>query len=201
MNQKLKKILTNAIGFFFLAFGTFSMDYAIWREKPDWVFWICYVAMVLIGFGTILKLPSLIAAQISIVGIPLLIWNIDFFYQIIFHQSLWGVTDYYFTEMLPASRFISFEHFFVVPLGLVALWFIKLNKNNFWRLSLIQISILYFAIRFFTSATENVSCVFKSCVSFIPTNQFYPVMWFGLFILMITIASVLINNLSFLHKK
>ena len=201
METKIQKWTLNVLGLFFIFFGTFSMDYAIWRTKPEWALWICYVAMVLIGFGILLRLSSLIASQLAIVGIPLLIWNIDFFYQLATRQPLWNVTNYFFSEMLPASRFISLEHFFLIPLGLYALWRIKLKTSKFWIISITQIAIIYALIYFFTRPTENVSCVFYSCVSFIPDGNLYPLTWFGLMFVMIGTMSVVLNWIFLFHSR
>jgi|SRR3989339_491434 len=201
METKTQKWTLNVLGLFFIFFGTFSMDYAIWRTKPEWALWICYVAMILIGFGILFRLPSLIASQLTIVGIPLTIWNIDFFYQFIVRQPLWNVTDYFFGEMLPASRFISLEHFFLIPLGLYALWRIKLNTNKFWIASVTQVTILYLLTFFFSRPTENVSCIFYSCISFIPDGRWYPLTWFGLMFAMIGIVSIIINSIFLFHSR
>ncbi len=196
--ERIKNIIIISLGLFFIFFGAFAIDYAIWREKPEWAFWICYVAMVLIGFGALLRLPSLIASQVAIVFMPLAVWNIDFFYQIIFGQKLWGLTDYFFGEMLPAARFISLEHFFLIPLGLLLLFMIKLNQKTFWVISAIQMALLYGIIRFFTRSTENVNCVFQSCGSTI-FNGPWPLNWLGLTVGMIAIASIVIMTIPIFH--
>lgn len=200
-SQRIKNIIITALGLFFIFFGAFAMDYAIWREKPEWAFWICYVAMIFIGLGALLRLPSLIASQVTIVAIPLAIWNIDFFYQIIFGQKLWGLTDYFFGDMLPAARFISMEHFFLVPLGLLLLYMIKLSQKTFWVISVIQVALFYGIIRLFTRSAENVNCVFRSCVSFIPNGAWYPLTSFGLMAGMIALASAVIIIIPIFHHR
>ena len=201
METKIQKWALNALGLFFIFFGTFAMDYAIWRGKPEWAFWICYVAMVLIGFGALLRLPELIASQLVIVAVPLTVWNIDFLYQIISDKRLWGVTDYFFEDMLPVARVISFEHFFLIPFGLLLLFLIKLSRKTFWLISIVQITILYGIIKFFARPAENVSCVFRSCVSFIPDGPWYPLTWFILMFTMIGVVSCLINAGTLFHNR
>ena len=199
--KKIKNITLTLLGLFFIGLGVFAMDYGIYRGNPGWVFWLCYFGMIIIGGATIIRNSYLILSQINILTFPLLFWNIDFIHFLITKQSLWEITDYFFDEMTTAARIISFEHLFLIPLGLLALYLIKINKKGAWKLSLVQLTIFFILSRFFTQIEHNVNCVFTSCWPMFPSDAWHPVRWFIIFSSMIIITHFIITHVPIFKKK
>ncbi len=202
-----RDIVLNLLGFFILAFGIFAMAYGIYRDKPDWIFWFCYIGMVLIGIGILKKDGTLIASQLNIITVYLVFWDIDFLYRLFTKESLWGITDYFFGELLIPSRIISLEHFFVLPLAFYALYRIKINSeekksllnSTHLKLSIIQLILIYFISKLITNEIFNMNCVFNSCVSFIPTTEFYPLTWFTITLGSTIIIAFMINKVKWFN--
>ena len=90
MYDKTKTILLITIGIIFLAYGLFAMGYAIYRGKPDWIFWACYVVMVIMGIGAFMRRGYLIAVGLNVVATYLIVWDIDFLYQLIFNKLFYS---------------------------------------------------------------------------------------------------------------
>ena len=196
MNKR--EVITKILGILFLFYGIFAIVYSIYRGKPDWIFWFCYISMVLIGIGALMKDGKLIAAQINLVSAYLIAWNIDFFYQLITNKPLWGITNYFFGELLFMARFISIEHFFLLPLGLFLLYELKLEKGHL-KLSLVQGTLIYILTIALTNPQYNVNCAFHSCVSFIPSEH-YQIIWYILTVISVLITSFAINKIKIFHK-
>ena len=193
MGNKIRKLinkinLLDIIGTFLFIFGIFSMIFSVFRGEPIWVFWLCYVGMIIIGIGIFMRSKVLIISQLNILTIPLLIWDIDFIYQLITGNNLWGVAGYFFNELIIFARIISLEHLFLLPLTFTALYLInkkqinkktnnklknKINLDSPWIISILQTTILYFLVKFLNDGTGNVNCVRESCWDFLPTFSNY----------------------------
>lgn len=78
MTQRKESIL-NVIGIWFLALGIIAMLDSIYNGNYYQIFWFCYVALILLGIGFILRKDGLILAQLSFLFIPIIVWNFDFF--------------------------------------------------------------------------------------------------------------------------
>ncbi len=202
--MKNHTVVLTVIGFFFIIFGTFAMDYAIYRHEPSWVWWFCYVGMIIIGFGLVYKIPKLIISQLYILTIPLIIWLTDFSYTFITGQKLWGVTSYFFSkDLLLSARIVALEHFFLLPLAYLSLYFIigQEKIKNAWVISLVQISIIYLIVKFLTDGTQNVNCVIKSCFPYVPSDNIYPLRWFLIYISMIFITKFTLDLIIYLKNR
>ncbi|MFH1053230.1 MAG: hypothetical protein V1740_02320, partial [Candidatus Woesearchaeota archaeon] len=135
--------MVNSIGIFLICYGLFAIIYYIFKGQPSWIFWFCYLAMILIGIGALKKDGVLIASQLNLLIFPLIFWIIDFIFQFLAKKPLWGITDYFFENIYFGARIISLEHFFLVPLGLIVLYFIRLKRNNSWMISIVQVFSVY----------------------------------------------------------
>ena len=89
--------------------------------EPAQILWFCYLGLVLIGIGIFMGNGGLIGSQIAILGIPLIIWDVDFIYRAIFGAPLLGITNYLFVNRPILSQLISAQHLFTLPLALYAL--------------------------------------------------------------------------------
>ena len=196
-----KEILIKTLGGFILLYGLFAISFSIYRGKPSWIFWFCYISMILIGLGALKKDSLLIASQINLLFFYLVSWNIDFFYHIITEMSLWGITDYFFKEMLTPARIISLEHFFLLPFALILLYLIKIKRKDHWKLSIVQGLSLLLITKILTDPIYNVNCVFYSCASFLPNGKLYPYLGIGLNVISILVTAFIINRIPFFFDK
>src|SRR3989344_4856725 len=135
-----KQITINSIGIIFLIFGIAAIINTILNIDTGIapVLWMSYICLIIIGIGVLKKDSSLIASQTAIIGIPYIIWNIDFFYQLMTNSGLLGITDYLFKSSPIIDKIISLQHIFNLPLSLIALHLIKLKRTDFWIISITQ---------------------------------------------------------------
>jgi len=200
MQQKTKNIILKVLGIFFIFYGISAMVYSILRGNPAWVFWLCYIGMILIGIGALTKNSFLIASQLNILTIPLVLWIVDFFLVLITGNGPLGIAQYFFDEMLIVARLISLEHLFLVPLGFFLIYLIGLKRKDSWKISTVQL-IIVFTIQHLLKASEsNVNCAFENCYSFLP--QFIATIpgWFVINFAMVFIVVFIINNI-FVDRK
>ena len=205
MEKDVKDQIIKIIGFFLLFLGIFAIAYELINKNPDEILWLCYIALIILGIAIIQKNKGLILAEISILAIPLAIWNIDFLYYIITKTPLLGLTDYFFSPSRDiVANIISLQHFYTIPLALIALILIK-QKVNFKvsrviEISFIQMTILFVLGRIFTPPEVNMNCVFKSCIP-ITINLPYPIVWFSATFIMIFLSASAIKLIMRLSQK
>jgi len=188
MNQK---IFLDLFGIFCLAYAAFAIANSLLFGHASWILYYCYVSALIIGLACLMRHKNLLVSQLYIITIPVMMWQIDFYYRLLVGNSLWQMTDYFFDWSLSlASQMISLGHLIILPLAWLSLFMISGRINNAWLISLIQVFILYFLVRFFTVYVENVNCVFYSCfpLPLVPDNEWYWLSWWGInlsFILMV----------------
>ncbi|MEK6840461.1 MAG: hypothetical protein AABX79_00730 [Nanoarchaeota archaeon] len=198
---KNKDLLFWLFGAFLILIGVLAFFNAFTHLDSAIPLWFSYIAVFLIGIGIITKNSDLIAIQANILLIPYIFWNIDFFYQLITNSSLWGITDYFFIVgfMNSLGNFITLEHIYIIPVALGFIFLLGLNRKDLWKISFLEIAIIFFITFFFSSRDMNANCVFESCASFIsigsPGYQFF---WFFAMFLMVFLTNTL---LVFLMKK
>ena len=199
-DEKTKAGVLDFLGAFFISLWVIAVVTSYtWRSTQ--IFWMCYITLFLIGFGIIRRDGSLIASQLSIIVIPFIIWNIDFFSNLLTGNSIWGMTSYFFSRDFPiVSKFVTLQHLFTIPLAVIALWLIKLKRKDYWKISVLQAILVFLTSFIFATSLNNINCVYESCA--IPTFITpYFIQWFVIMFAMILITSIIINTLSFLHKK
>ena len=159
-----------------------------------------YISLILLGIGALKKDGFLIASQIIILGIPYVFWNIDFYYYLINGRTLFGIVDYFFVPGSFIGKLISSQHLFTIPVSLYSLYLIKLKRNDFWKVSFLQVAAVFFVTRLATSPEKNVNCVFKSCTNFnfgLP----YILEWFLVYFAMVLFANLIINRIKIFTKN
>ena len=201
LKQQYKSITLKVLGLFFILISIIAITYAIFNGKLYQLFWICYIAILLIGIGILTNNSYLIITQINILFIPLIIWNIDFSYLITTKTPLWGITDYFFVWQNSAiGKFISLQHVYTIPLALLALYFIKIKRKDTWKISLLEITLIFILTKIFTAEQQNINCVFNSCIP-LNTHLPYNFTWFICFFIIILFTNFIINLLPFLKDK
>ncbi|MDD2445140.1 MAG: hypothetical protein PHF09_02725 [Candidatus Nanoarchaeia archaeon] len=194
--MNFKNFYLQFFGIFYIVIGIVAVFNVIIGLDSASVLWISYFAFFFIGLGILIKNSYLIGAWFNIIFIPYLIWSIDFLYHLFFNKSLWGITDYMFVSRVLISQIVSIQHIFIIPIALLSIYFIKLQKKDFWKLSLILISMSFILTRLFTKPIENVNCVFKNCLPFEIIPVLYPISWFLAFFIMIGIVNFLLVKIK-----
>lgn len=194
MDNVFAKNLLRILGVIYVILGIIAFYNAIRYTETAGILWFSYVAFFLIGIGLLTRSSYLIASQLNIVLIPYIIWNIDFFYVLFTGNSLWGITNYFFTPRQTLAQLISLQHLFTIPISLLAIYLIKLKRKDFWKFSALQVAIFFFLVRIFSSSRENINCVFENCIPFqiIPGPYFFS--WFVSYAIMIALATLFLTK-------
>lgn len=202
MNKKTKNILIKLSGISLILVGILGMVNAFIIDSPQEIIWICYIAVILIGISAITRKPKLLTAQLNIMLIPLIFWSIDFLYHLTFGQTLFNIASYVFEPRPLLSQIVSSLHIITIPLSLFILYLVEAKEKikDSWKISLIQILIIFFITILFTTPEVNVNCVYESCTNIslgLPTI----IEWFIGIFSMIAISYIIIKNLKFLKTK
>ncbi|MCW8965711.1 MAG: hypothetical protein OQK82_03355 [Candidatus Pacearchaeota archaeon] len=194
MKKKYKEIFLNFIGVFFLLIGILAIQSSLYKQTPTQILYMCYIGLILIGGGILTRNSFIVLSQIYILVLPLLVWDIDFLYQLIVGSPLFGITDYFFAVGgISLDKVITLQHLFTIPVSIYAVKLIGVKRYDAWKLSFVQITFVYILVNLVSSPELNVNCVFYSCVSFLPSYYYYNVLWFVMIFSMTFISSVLIN--------
>lgn len=190
----------NFIGTLFFIWGLGAVIYNIFKVEEGIapILWMSYICLILLGIGILRKNSALIASQIAIIFIPYVFWNLDFFHHLITKESLFGITDYFFTPGNITGKIIALQHIFNLPLSIYAMSLIGLKSKVFPLVSLIQVSIVFLISRQITNPTQNVNCVYQNCANF-TFGLPYIAEWFMAQFLMILITSWFLVKIF--HKK
>ena len=202
MLTRNNKIFLNILGTTLIILAILAVYKTVKRGNLEGILWFCYLGLFLIGLGILIKNDTILASQLNILAIPLMVWAIDFFsYFLLGGRTIFGITEYMFIQGPIGEKIISLQHIFTIPLSLYALKLIKLKNNSTWRVSIVQLIGLYLAVLIFTSPEENINCVYSSCINFLNTTQFYPLIWIFSTILLIYSTNILINKLFLTKAK
>ena len=152
MDKKRKLFLLDLLGVFFLAWGIIAVANSFNNGNPTQVLYMCYLGLILIGIGILTKKSSIIMSQVYILAIPLLVWDIDFLYWLIFHQPLFGITNYFFLNpSFTIGKIISLQHLFTVPIAFYSAKIIGVKKKDAWKWSFIQIIVVFVLVVLFSN--------------------------------------------------
>jgi hypothetical protein len=195
-----KRLISIGIGSIFLLTAIFATGYSFINKDYTQVLWMCYSMLALIGIGIAIGNTRILASQLNIILVPFIIWNIDFFHILIFSEPLWGITNYFFESDLIIPKTFTLQHIFTLPLAFVYLYIMKLEKKDAWKISISQVTILFFATLYLSEPTRNLNCAFESCMPFIPTNSFYPLIWFMVVFSGIFITNYILVSIPFFKK-
>jgi hypothetical protein len=198
--KKRDEIILNIIGIIPLVIGILAVLNSLYTQNPTQILWMCYISLIIIGIGILARNSFLIMSQLYIITIPLIMWNIDFFYHLFFHSSLWGIANYFFVEKtLNLGKIISLQHIFTIPLSIYAVSKIKLKRTDAWKWSFAQIFVVYAIISIFFPPEANINCVFAPCGDFNFAGINYRIVWFAAVFGMTSITTLTLNY--FLKRK
>ena|SRR3989344_3133 len=197
MKKKYKTIFLKIIGIFFLIWGIIAIINSVYNQNPSQILYLCYIGLILIGIGILAENSFIIMSQVYILLIPLIVWDIDFIYWLIFQNPLWGVTDYFFLDKaFNIGKIISLQHLFTIPLSVYAAKLIGLKRKDAWKWSFIQIFIVFITVSLFSPEESNVNCIFKPCMN-IELTPPYKITWFIAIFSMTFLSSLIINKILF----
>lgn len=202
--KKKSDLVFKIFGIYFILLSIIAIINAFFNPEIASPLWFCYIAVFFIGVGILLKKSELIITQINIMFIPILFWNIDFFYHLITNRSLWGITDYFFATGFIASlgNFITLQHLYILPISLFFIYFFGVYRKDLWKWSLFEVFLIFLAGLILTTYNKNVNCIYKSCISFISLNiPYYQILWFSCFFIMIFLTNFLITHIFKNSKK
>jgi len=135
MLSKIKRVTLIIIAILLLFIGIVAIINQIFHKNIDHIFWLSYTTLIIIGIGILRKDSFLIVTQLNIITIPFLVWTLDFFYYLITNNSLWNITNYIFLAGPILPKIVSLQHIYTIPLAFLALYIIKLNKKDMWKVS------------------------------------------------------------------
>lgn len=198
MTKINKNIILNIIGVFFLILGIIAVFNTLYLGNPNQVIWFCYIILLLIGIGIFKRDAFLISVQMSIVAIPLILWNIDFIFLLLRGKSLLGITDYFLIPGPLLGKLITLQHLFTVPLAFYAISMIKLKRTDLWKVAFLEIIAVFIASRFIMPEESNVNCVYRNCLN-IPINNpvFYVTFWFVTLFTLVLLTTFIISKMRF----
>lgn len=171
-----KEFLIRFIGVFFVLIGIVAIINTVNKGNASSILWLCYISMFVVGVGFYRRDSGLVMSQLNIILIPLLFWNFDFFYRVIFSKTYFGIVDYFFVPGDIMGKLVASQHIFTLPLALFGVYLIGFKKGSL-KLSFFSLIILFFITRIFTGPLDNVNCVFENCANF-DLGFYYPLAWF-----------------------
>ena len=198
---KNRNILFTVLGAFFIFLGIVAFYTGFQHGGISAVLWFSYTILLIVGIGLLFRSSYLLASQLNIIVFPYIVWNIDFFYVFFTGNSLFGITDYFFypgRNIL--NQLVTLEHVFTIPVCLIAIYFFKLKRKDFWKLSAVQVTLFFFLTRIFSSVEENVNCVFENCLPFFIPLGIYPFAWFLGYGIMIALTTFLLTRIKVFNK-
>lgn len=124
--KRYKFLIVNVLGIFFLFLGFMAVFNSLLIKNPSHVLWMCYISLILIGIGIVMRKSVLVMSQVYILAIPLVIWDVDFLYYLITQKTLLGLTNYFFVDAAwNLGKIISLQHLYTIPVSLSAKEFAK----------------------------------------------------------------------------
>jgi hypothetical protein len=162
---------------------------------------VCYTCVAIIVIGLIKKNSNLILSQVIILAIPDAIWIVDFLSVAFFGHDLTGLTNYFQSQPV-LYKLVSLQHFYTVPLSLIALSFLKIKRNyKVLLFSLAELVFFFLISSFLVFDKVDVNCVRLTCLTinlhFLPSYIIWFMFSFGFTI----ISYFLITSIPFFKKK
>lgn len=174
----MKKVILHATAVYFAITALLVIYLTISEGRPAHVLWFCYTGLLIMSIAIWLNKGWIVASQLNLIAIPLIVWKLDYFYHLFTGVSLFGAIDYFFVGEDIITKLIVIQHAITLPLGLVILFLLKIEKSYAWIWSIIQAIIIFILVRVFTTPEFNINCVYYFCSPLIqipPTV--YPFLW------------------------
>jgi hypothetical protein len=209
MEKRNRKIVLNSIaGIFILTVVLVYYSFIAQRAYSS-LLWMCYIAMIIMAAGILMRKPNLIVSQMMILLIPDLLWVFDFIAILITGNSVLGVSKYFFMgNRTILQEILSLQHFYTIPLSLWALSIIKIKRNykpliisSAEIIILFFFSLFIFPLIYIDSAINclpnSIGCTFMQFTHLIP----YPIIWLIISLSFVIVSYFAIIFIPFIQKK
>lgn len=198
---KYQKASLIFIGVVLIIMGVFAFGYNIYYEKAFNLFWLCYIGLILMGIGSLMKSGNLLISQINILTIPALVWAVDFIYYLIFNHPLLGISNYFFASGYTfAQKIISLQHMLAIPLALYALSIVKIRETDMWIWSFGEAVIVYVLTLMFTNKIYNINYINSISFLSLDLGKYYPLAWIGIAFIGIFVTNDIITRFSAFNR-
>ncbi len=201
-HPKFHYYLKTILGILLLVLGGLALFNAFRAQNFSIIFWFCYLSVPLVGIGILKNNLTIIKSQLYILAIPDLIWTFDFLYWVFNQHSLFGIVDYLFVpgDILP--KIVTFQHIIAIPIIFYSLILLKNKKTDSWKISVLQVTIVYLLTRFLTPLEDNINCAYTFCGNVsLNLGKWYILLWFILSFLMIYVSRRLFENSHIFFRK
>ena len=182
-----KESALKGLGVFFIFVGILSIATAVREGRFEEVIWVCYAGTLLMGLGFLFGWRGIARAQMNILFIIWVLWTVDAL-LFLFGIEWLGISSYLFLNRGAVLTFISLQHIYGLVLGILGIWLMGSDGANrvkkkesegvksgskgdregwgsAWKLSLIEMGLIFILSRLFTPVERNLNCVFRSCIS------------------------------------
>jgi len=166
----------DVLGWSMIIIGLLPIVTFLFFSRPEYVVWFSNHTFLVLGLAVLFRSRFWVLAELCIGFVPETTWSIDFLWQLVTGEPIWGMTSYMFKNgAFDWFHLYSLQHILFVPLGLYALYMIGGPvKRAYWG------SFAHFALVWPTSfaigSDLNINCVFYACqiLTFLP---YYPITW------------------------
>lgn len=161
--KKYNKLLL-ILGILYVIYWLFDFYYnAIIPHNFSWVLWYSSAGFLLTAIALIIQnellIYSLFCALFAIEGV----WTIDFFYGLLSHKSLLGLTSYIDFINFDISHYYSTFYHPLIPIGLfIAILLIQKIHKYGWVGATLFASILILLTYLFVNPNYQVNCIYSS---------------------------------------
>lgn len=163
--------------------------------------WFCNLALFAIAYGLWRKDTSWLITWVSFALLTQSFWIIDNLWRIVTKKNLFGMIEFMYQPGYPLDEFlVSHYHYFMIPTMIFALLFLKQNRANSRRLSIIC-GIFVFGISYlFFPQEQNLNCVRESCFPALE-NLKGPVYSFIFSLTVMSLGATLAYFIEKVHRK
>jgi hypothetical protein len=174
-------------GWILIIVGLLNLILGFYIGKPWRFLWLCYLGAIIGGIGMIRKSPTLILSQLNILLLIIFFWDLDFIYRL-FNLGIDNVMDKYFLTTGAPIAYLEPFHLLILPLFFISLYLIKIDRTDAWKISVLQLILVFLVIVGFTNPAYNINCVFHPD-ALIDSLRHYTLAW----ILLFPLSTILIN--------
>lgn len=178
------------VGVFLIILGLINLYFHFINDIEILMLWYCDHIMILGGIAILLKNRYWLTALINVGLFPVLFWIIDYISQAFFKYNLLDIVTYLFEETNRALFLLYHQHLFIIPLMILALWFLG-GAVKAWKGSLLYGSILIL-ISLLANPVYNLNCVSRPCLMFLPSNFISIIIQFALMFIGILVTNWLL---------
>ena len=188
-------------GIFLFILSLIDTYFLITYEHLSQLFWFCNTGLYLLAAGFYFRKSIILTGVLIgalVVQIP---WVLDFLVQLFFGYSLFGVTSYMFDYGFSNVRFyIELDHLLIIPLSVYGVYTLGFHKHG-WIFAVIVTFIVNMGAFIFSSAVDNINCVFYSCFDSKINVKEHALTYVILWTLLLSFVMFLVGKIIYLILK